>query len=131
MRSRGGRVCGCSAASCPSSSMRANRSSESTLASTRGALGGVLIKIGQFLSTRVDILPAAIAAELAGLQDEVPPAPFAAIQARIAEEFPGGSPFSEVSPRNVDFSLERRVAPDVELTIPATAPSRTSSPLRR
>lgn len=60
-------------------------------------MGGVLIKIGQFLSTRVDILPAEIAAELAGLQDEVPPAPFAAIQARIAEEFPGGSPFSEVS----------------------------------
>ncbi|HXU31650.1 MAG TPA: AarF/UbiB family protein, partial [Thermoanaerobaculia bacterium] len=60
-------------------------------------MGGVLIKIGQFLSTRVDILPAAIAAELAGLQDEVPPAPFAAIEKRIAEEFPGGSPFSEVS----------------------------------
>ncbi len=60
-------------------------------------MGGVLIKIGQFLSTRVDILPAEIAAELAGLQDEVPPAPFAAVQARIAEEFPDGSPFAEVS----------------------------------
>ena len=60
-------------------------------------MGGVLIKIGQFLSTRVDLLPAEIAAELAGLQDEVPPAPFAAIERRIAEEFPGGSPFAEVS----------------------------------
>ncbi len=59
-------------------------------------MGGVLIKIGQFLSTRVDILPAAIARELAGLQDEVPPAPFAAIERRIAEEFPAGSPFAEV-----------------------------------
>src|SRR5262245_48861253 len=43
-------------------------------------MGGVLIKIGQFLSTRVDLLPPEIIAELAGLQDEVPPAPFAAIE---------------------------------------------------
>jgi predicted unusual protein kinase regulating ubiquinone biosynthesis (AarF/ABC1/UbiB family) len=40
-----------------------------------GKLGGVLIKLGQFLSARADILPAAITDELAGLQDEVPPAP--------------------------------------------------------
>ncbi|HEV7669353.1 MAG TPA: AarF/UbiB family protein [Thermoanaerobaculia bacterium] len=60
-------------------------------------MGGVLIKIEQFLSTRVDLLPAEIVAELAGLQDEVPPAPFAEIRRRIAEEFPGASPFSEVS----------------------------------
>ncbi len=38
-------------------------------------MGGVLIKLGQFLSARADILPAAITDELAGLQDEVPPAP--------------------------------------------------------
>ncbi len=36
-------------------------------------LGGVLIKVGQFLSARMDILPAEITDELAGLQDEVPP----------------------------------------------------------
>ena len=74
-------------------------------------MGGVLIKIGQFLSTRVDILPAAIAAELAGLQDEVPPAPFAAIQARIAEEFPGGSPFSDVSPQVLGAASLAQVHP--------------------
>jgi len=38
-------------------------------------LGGVLIKLGQFLSTRVDILPREITHELSGLQDRVPPAP--------------------------------------------------------
>jgi hypothetical protein len=33
----------------------------------------VLIKVGQFLSARVDVLPESVTAELAGLQDEVPP----------------------------------------------------------
>ncbi len=37
-------------------------------------MGGVMIKLGQFLSTRVDILPIEITGELQGLQDEVPPA---------------------------------------------------------
>lgn len=35
-------------------------------------MGGVLIKLGQFLSSRVDVLPAEITEELQGLQDEVP-----------------------------------------------------------
>src|SRR5512145_1256812 len=33
------------------------------------AMGGVLIKLGQFLSSRADILPVQITDELAGLQD--------------------------------------------------------------
>jgi predicted unusual protein kinase regulating ubiquinone biosynthesis (AarF/ABC1/UbiB family) len=37
------------------------------------ALGGVMIKLGQFLSARVDVLPPEITDELKGLQDEVPP----------------------------------------------------------
>lgn len=49
-------------------------------------MGGVLIKLGQFLSARVDILPADITEELAGLQDEVPPVPFSAIAAVLAQE---------------------------------------------
>ena len=57
-------------------------------------MGGVLIKIGQFLSTRVDLLPTAVTRELAGLQDEVPPASFAAIVALIEEDF--GRPASEI-----------------------------------
>jgi predicted unusual protein kinase regulating ubiquinone biosynthesis (AarF/ABC1/UbiB family) len=43
-------------------------------------MGGVLIKVGQFLSSRVDVLPPEITSELAGLQDEVPPEPFAAVR---------------------------------------------------
>lgn len=35
-------------------------------------MGGVLIKLGQFLSSRVDVLPLEITEELQGLQDEVP-----------------------------------------------------------
>lgn len=36
-------------------------------------MGGVMIKVGQFLSSRVDVLPVEITNELSGLQDEVPP----------------------------------------------------------
>jgi hypothetical protein len=38
-------------------------------------LGGVWIKLGQFLSSRVDLIPPQIITELAGLQDDVPAAP--------------------------------------------------------
>jgi len=47
-------------------------------------LGGLMIKVGQFLSSRLDVLPPQITDELAGLQDEVPPADFPAIR-RLAE----------------------------------------------
>ena len=50
-------------------------------------LGGVLIKLGQFLSIRVDVLPAEVIAELADLQDEVPAEDINRIQATIAHEF--------------------------------------------
>src|SRR5215831_17438304 len=49
-------------------------------------MGGVLIKVGQFLSARVDVLPTEITSELAGLQDEVPPEPFADIRAVMERE---------------------------------------------
>ena len=48
-------------------------------------MGGVLIKVGQFLSSRVDVLPIEITEELTGLQDEVPPESFEDIR-RVAEE---------------------------------------------
>ena len=38
-------------------------------------MGGVMIKLGQFLSARVDVLPPEITEELMGLQDEVTPEP--------------------------------------------------------
>lgn len=50
-------------------------------------MGGVLIKLGQFLSIRVDILPPEITSELAGLQDEVPSEPPQRIIARIEAAF--------------------------------------------
>ncbi|MCF2571761.1 ABC1 kinase family protein [Brevibacterium sp. UCMA 11754] len=39
-------------------------------------LGGLMIKVGQFLSSRMDVLPPEITRELEGLQDEVAPVPF-------------------------------------------------------
>ena len=47
-------------------------------------MGGVMIKVGQFLSARLDVLPVEITEELAGLQDEVPAEDFGAIR-RLAE----------------------------------------------
>lgn len=43
-------------------------------------LGGLMIKVGQFMSSRLDVLPPEITKELAGLQDEVPAVDFAAIR---------------------------------------------------
>jgi predicted unusual protein kinase regulating ubiquinone biosynthesis (AarF/ABC1/UbiB family) len=50
-------------------------------------LGGIWIKVGQFLSSRVDVLPEAITKELSGLQDEVPAEPFETMYAVVEEEF--------------------------------------------
>lgn len=50
-------------------------------------LGGVLIKVGQFLSTRVDVFPAYITNELSGLQDEVAPEKFEDIRRVVETEF--------------------------------------------
>ncbi|MDF2047989.1 AarF/UbiB family protein [Microbacterium sp. Kw_RZR3] len=49
-------------------------------------LGGLMIKVGQFMSSRLDVLPPIITKELEGLQDEVPAVPFAEMRERIEEE---------------------------------------------
>ncbi|MBI3176201.1 MAG: AarF/ABC1/UbiB kinase family protein [Chloroflexi bacterium] len=49
-------------------------------------MGGVMIKVGQFLSSRLDVLPPEITEELAGLQDEVPAEDFSAIRAKAESE---------------------------------------------
>ena len=49
-------------------------------------LGGLMIKLGQFMSTRLDVLPPAVTAELESLQDEVPPVAFAQIRALAEAE---------------------------------------------
>ena len=57
-------------------------------------LGGLMIKVGQFMSSRLDVLPPEITAELEGLQDEVPPVPFPAIRALAEAEL--GAPLDAV-----------------------------------
>lgn len=49
-------------------------------------LGGLMIKVGQFLSSRLDVLPPEVTGELAQLQDEVPPVAFAEIRALAETE---------------------------------------------
>lgn len=63
-------------------------------------MGGVLIKLGQFLSVRVDLLPPEVTRELAGLQDEVPPERFEDVVRQIEDDFgrPAGEVFSWISP---------------------------------
>jgi predicted unusual protein kinase regulating ubiquinone biosynthesis (AarF/ABC1/UbiB family) len=46
--------------------------------------GGLMIKVGQFMSSRLDVLPPEVTAELESLQDEVPAVSFADIRA-VAE----------------------------------------------
>jgi ubiquinone biosynthesis protein len=57
-------------------------------------LGPIFVKFGQALSVRPDLLPPAIAAELAKLQDQVPP--FAGEQAAAALELVFGRPVEQV-----------------------------------
>ncbi|MBA4372842.1 MAG: hypothetical protein C0402_08245 [Thermodesulfovibrio sp.] len=58
---------------------------------------GVMIKVGQFLSSRKDFLPDEYIEELSGLQDQVPPHDYLEIRQRIIDEL-GSAPediFSE------------------------------------
>jgi predicted unusual protein kinase regulating ubiquinone biosynthesis (AarF/ABC1/UbiB family) len=56
-------------------------------------MGGVMIKVGQFLSARADVLPVEITEELSGLQDEVPAEDFASIRKLAEAEL--GAPLEE------------------------------------
>ena len=56
-------------------------------------LGPVFVKFGQALSTRPDLLPADIAAQLIRLQDDVPPFPGALAQGVVEQSL--GAPISE------------------------------------
>jgi predicted unusual protein kinase regulating ubiquinone biosynthesis (AarF/ABC1/UbiB family) len=60
-------------------------------------LGGVLIKLGQFVSTRVDLLPPEVLHELAGLQDRVVPAPLEDVVHQVEADF--GRPLADIFPR--------------------------------
>jgi predicted unusual protein kinase regulating ubiquinone biosynthesis (AarF/ABC1/UbiB family) len=57
-------------------------------------LGVLLIKLGQFLSSRVDLLPEKAIGILSSLQDEMPPAPFEQVVSLLESEL--GKPVEEV-----------------------------------
>lgn len=59
-------------------------------------MGGLLIKLGQFFSTRVDVFPQSVTRELADLQDEVPAVDFKEICQVLEGEF--DKPLHEVYP---------------------------------
>jgi predicted unusual protein kinase regulating ubiquinone biosynthesis (AarF/ABC1/UbiB family) len=61
---------------------------------TAVALGGLLIKLGQFLGARADLLPPEALEVLAGLQDEVPPERFEDIRVVVEAEL--GAPIAEI-----------------------------------
>jgi predicted unusual protein kinase regulating ubiquinone biosynthesis (AarF/ABC1/UbiB family) len=61
-------------------------------------LGGLLIKLGQYLSSRADLLPQEALAVISSLQDEVPAAPFEHVAAVVEAELgkPVGDVFSQL-----------------------------------
>ena len=63
-------------------------------------LEGLLIKAGQFIATRADILPDEWVSTLAGLQDRVPPRPFKSIRDQVERELgrPLGAIFTRFDP---------------------------------
>ncbi|AJY74990.1 ABC1 kinase family protein [Paenibacillus beijingensis] len=60
-------------------------------------LGPTFVKLGQIASTRPDLIPAEILAELAKLQDKVPPFPFADVKKLLEAEL--GAPLSSLFDR--------------------------------
>jgi ubiquinone biosynthesis protein len=60
-------------------------------------LGATFIKVGQIASTRSDLLPRGLVAELALLRDRVPPFPFAEVRAIVERDL--GRPLEEVYSR--------------------------------
>lgn len=72
----------------------AHRRGAGRLLDAAEALGGTLIKAGQFASSRPDLLPAAYTEELSSLQDRVPPQPAGVIEEAVAREL--GRPIEEV-----------------------------------
>src|SRR5688572_10959846 len=67
------------------------------------SLGPVFVKFGQLLSVRPDIIPGDVAAELAKLQDTVPPVPWAEISAMLERAYgrPVAQVFSSIDPTPV------------------------------
>jgi predicted unusual protein kinase regulating ubiquinone biosynthesis (AarF/ABC1/UbiB family) len=89
-------------------------------------MGGVLIKVGQFLSTRLDVLPREITDELSGLQDEVNPESFVDVRKMIESEFQTSleerffefqeTPMASASIGQVHYARLRSVKPVSEIS---------------
>ncbi len=66
------------------------------------SLGPVYIKLGQWLSSRADILPQPYLEELAKLQDSVPAAPFDQVKPIIEKDFgPINKKFDKIDPNSI------------------------------
>uniref|UniRef100_A0A7S1B696 Beta-lactamase-related domain-containing protein n=1 Tax=Corethron hystrix TaxID=216773 RepID=A0A7S1B696_9STRA len=65
-----------------------------------GSLRGFWIKVGQYLSTRADVMPGAYVDALSSLQDDVPAVPFGDVRRTLREEFEGREDdiFSRIDP---------------------------------
>src|SRR3954447_7491522 len=58
------------------------------------SLGPVFVKFGQLLSVRPDLVPEDVASELARLQDQVPPIPWAEVEETLVRVY--GRPIDQV-----------------------------------
>jgi ubiquinone biosynthesis protein len=81
-------------------------------------LGPTFVKFGQLLSTRPDIVPPDIIAELRGLQDDVRPFPFEDVQSAIREEL--GQPIERLF---IDFEERPLAAASIGQVHRATLPN--------
>jgi predicted unusual protein kinase regulating ubiquinone biosynthesis (AarF/ABC1/UbiB family) len=86
-------------------------------------MGGVMIKVGQFLSARADVLPEEITDELSGLQDEVPAENFSDIRSVAEKEF--GEPLEA---RFVEFETQPFAAASLGQVHHAKLPLENKSP---
>ncbi len=79
--------------------------------------GVTFVKLGQVLSTRSDVIPAAVADELSRLQDQVSPAPWPEIETVLTEEL--GAPPQQLY---ADFDTEPLAAASVAQVYTARLP---------
>ncbi len=69
-------------------------------------MGGVMIKLGQFLSSRVDVLPVEITEELKGLQDEVPPVDTQVVMGLLREQLGDHPHVGDIRGRGLFWGIE-------------------------
>ena len=99
---------------------RRHRKRAIQLRNTALKMGGVLIKLGQFFSSRVDVMPEEYIEELAKLQDMVPPVDFEEIKSLIEDEF--GRPLNKIFK---NFEHESKAAASLAQVHFATLPDST------